>query len=146
MAKSARAIIIEDGRILVMHRDKYGSQYSTLPGGRLHDGETPEQAVVREIREETGIEIVSTQLVFTEDNPAPYNFQYIYLCQIAPHQEVAIQESSEEGHMNRIGLDKHIPEWVELGAFHTLAFRTPTLQQAIVDSLKNGFPVEPVQL
>lgn len=146
MGKSARAIIIEEGHILIMHRDKFGSKYATLPGGRLDEGESPEAAIVREIREETGLEVVSAQLVFTEDNPAPYNFQYIFLCQVAPHQEVEVQASSEEGRMNRVGLDKHTPEWVDLSAFHALAFRTPTLQQAIVDALKHGFPVEPRQL
>lgn len=34
-----------------------------LPGGRLDEGEQPEQTIVREIREELGLELVSPQLV-----------------------------------------------------------------------------------
>lgn len=146
MATAARAIIIEDGKILVMHRDKYGSKYVTLPGGRLNNNETPEQAVVREIKEETGLDVISAQPVFIEDHPEPYNLQHIFYCRVAPHPPIEVGYDSEEGQMNQVGLNIHTPDWVELGAFGTLAFRTPTLQQAIVTALKQGFPNQPIRL
>lgn len=37
---------------LVIHRRRYGDW--CLPKGKLHAGETPEQAALREVREETG--------------------------------------------------------------------------------------------
>jgi ADP-ribose pyrophosphatase YjhB (NUDIX family) len=52
------AAIVRDGRVLVVRRalpPAYGLQ--TLPGGGVELGETLEQAVAREIREETGLEI-----------------------------------------------------------------------------------------
>lgn len=144
--KAARAIIIEGDKILVMHRNKYGSEYFTLVGGRLADNESPEQALVREIQEETGLQITHAQLVFTEDHPEPYNYQYIYLCQVAPHGDVAIQDYSEEGQMNRLEANMHRPVWAEIQSFGKLPFRTPMLQEAIVKSLKTGFPDQPVAL
>jgi ADP-ribose pyrophosphatase YjhB (NUDIX family) len=96
MSKAARAIIIEDNKILVMHRNKYGSEYYTLVGGRLEDGETLEQGLQREVKEETGLDVTSARLVYFEEHAAPYNEQYIYLCQVGPHEPVAVQESSEE--------------------------------------------------
>lgn len=146
MAKAARAIIIEDDRILVMHRNKEGSQYFTLVGGRLNGGETPEQALVREVKEETGLDITSHQLVFTEENPEPYNSQYIYLCEVAPHQDIALQEYSEEALLNKLSVNIHKPVWAQLSSFDKLPFRTPQLQAAIVDSIKNGFPEEPLAI
>lgn len=65
------AIIISDGKILAMHDDR--SPYYYLPGGRVAIGETAENAVVREVREELGItaKIVRplwlNQAFFTED-------------------------------------------------------------------------------
>lgn len=146
MAKAVRAIIIEGDKILVMHRNKQGSEYFTLVGGRIDGHETPEQALKREIKEETGLEMTGCRPVFSEDHAEPYNSQIIYLCEVAPHQNVSIQDSSEEGFLNRIGINVHTPVWAELKAFASLPFRTPQLQQAILDGLKNGFPNEPIKL
>jgi mutator protein MutT len=45
------------GRVLLICRGRAPSAGEwTLPGGRVEPGETPEEAVVRELREETGIE------------------------------------------------------------------------------------------
>jgi mutator protein MutT len=50
---SAFAIILHSRYVLLVKaRDKNNWQ---LPGGRLEPGETPAQAVVREVREETGL-------------------------------------------------------------------------------------------
>jgi ADP-ribose pyrophosphatase YjhB (NUDIX family) len=146
MAKAARAIIFENGKMLVMHRNKYGSQYFTLVGGRVNEGESVEQALERELKEETGLEVASSRLVFYEGHPEPYNEQYIYLCDVKPHGELKVQDYSEEAMMNRIDLNVHTPMWVELNAFDKLSFRTPQLQQAIVKSLRQGFPNEPIRL
>lgn len=146
MSKAARAIIIEDGRMLVMHRNKYGSQYYTLVGGRVHDDETTEVGLVREIQEETGLKVTKQQLIFFEKHPAPYNEQYIYLCEVAPHGEVALEADSEEAMMNRMDMNNHTPVWVPLPRFASLPFRTPQLQAAIVEALKRGWPTEPKQI
>ncbi|MGK8501323.1 NUDIX hydrolase [Nocardia asiatica] len=56
-----------DGRILLIRRTDNG-KYS-IPGGGLEAGETVTQAVAREVREETGIEVAVTQLVGVFSNP-----------------------------------------------------------------------------
>jgi len=146
MRKAARAIIIKDNKILVMHRNKYGSEYFTLVGGRVSRDETLEQALAREVKEETGLDITSSQLVFVEKHRAPYNEQYIYLCQVAPHESIAIQDSSEEGFMNRINMNLHKPVWAQLNSFSKLSFRTPQLQNAITQAIKKGFPSQPIHI
>jgi len=146
MGKAARAIIIEDDKMLLMHRNKFGSQYYTLVGGRVSGDETIEQALVREIREETGLVITAARLVFFEEHPEPYNEQYIFLCEVAPHGDVAIQDYAEEGYMNKLDANIHTPMWVETKAFAHVEFRTPQLQKAIIESLQHSFPAHPVKL
>lgn len=146
MAKAARAIIIEDGKILVMYRNKSGREYYTLVGGRLNSDETPEQAMIREVKEETGLDVTNHKLVFVEEHPAPYNDQFIFLCEVAPHGPVAIQDSSEEALMNKIDINIHKPVWIDTKMFSKLPFSTMQLQKAIGESLKKGFPNEPIAL
>lgn len=146
MATAARAIIVEGDKILVMRREKQGSIYYTLVGGRVNEGEDIAAAVKREVREETGLEVVEAEYVFYEGHPEPYNEQYIFLCQVAPHDDVKLQEISEEALLNRFGTNIHEPLWAELRSFEKLPFRTPQLQKAIVEAVKRGFPAEPVRI
>lgn len=58
----AIALIDADNRVLISQRPE-GKQLAGLwefPGGKLDPGETPEQALVRECREELGIEVCET--------------------------------------------------------------------------------------
>ncbi len=56
---SAVALIDRDGRVLLAQRPARASSMAGLwefPGGKVEAGETPEAALIRELREELGIE------------------------------------------------------------------------------------------
>lgn len=59
------AIITDDrGRLLLIKRGhEPDAGLWSLPGGRVEPGETDEQAVIREIREETGLSVQCDRLV-----------------------------------------------------------------------------------
>lgn len=55
----AAAVVIREGRVLLTRRAE-GQHLAGMwefPGGKLEEGESPEAAVVRECREECGIEV-----------------------------------------------------------------------------------------
>jgi len=58
MRVRAVAILIENGKVVLIERHRAGRHYFTFPGGGVDSGETAEQAVVREIEEETGLHVV----------------------------------------------------------------------------------------
>jgi len=49
--------IIDEGKVLLLYRFKNGEEYYAVPGGGIEPGETEEAAAVREIKEETGLDV-----------------------------------------------------------------------------------------
>src|SRR4026207_1144316 len=57
MRTRAGIVLIEDDKVALIERHRAGLEYFVFPGGGVDPGETPEQAAVREAREELGIEV-----------------------------------------------------------------------------------------
>lgn len=79
------AIICKDNQIFATQRG-YGDFKNgwEFPGGKVEPGETPEAALVREIREELAVEISVGELLTTVEYDYP-NFHltmHCYLCQL----------------------------------------------------------------
>ncbi len=69
------AIIVCDGKILCMQRGRTKYDYTSykweFPGGKIEDGETPEEALHREILEEMAMDVKVGRLVTTVSNSYP---------------------------------------------------------------------------
>ena len=91
---SARSIIIENRKAAMIHSVKY--DYYKFPGGGIEKGESPEDAMIRETREESGLIVIPESIVeygyvhrvqrsdmdeterFIQDN-------FYYLCKVRKH-------------------------------------------------------------
>lgn len=51
----AVAVVLHEGNLLVMHRRRGERSFTVLPGGGIEEGESVQDAVLRELREETGL-------------------------------------------------------------------------------------------
>ena len=57
MRTRAAAILIQNNSIALIERHRAGRHYFSFPGGGVDEGETPEQAVAREVHEELGLHV-----------------------------------------------------------------------------------------
>jgi 8-oxo-dGTP diphosphatase len=58
------AVIVQEGRVLLVQRGREPMKGKwTIPGGLVEVGESLQEAVVRETREETGLEVEPVELV-----------------------------------------------------------------------------------
>ncbi len=70
-------VISSEGKILLVRHRKGNRQYWVLPGGRLEYGETFEECAVREIKEETGLDVEVVRFLFLSEAIAPDRSRHI---------------------------------------------------------------------
>lgn len=77
-----RLVLTQNEKILLLGQTKgQGSKYC-LPGGKVELDETPEEALIREVKEETGIKLSSPHLklvtVMTHRRPKKINITFVF--------------------------------------------------------------------
>ena len=99
----AVAVVVQHGRVLVVRRRARGRQYTVLPGGGLEPGESSEQAVLRELFEETTLTArVQRQLwrAWHRDREATY----FLMTDVRGVPTLSGEEARAHGPENRYGL------------------------------------------
>ena len=81
------AVVVDDaGRYLLVLRGREPARGSwSVPGGRVEPGETDAEAIAREVREETGLDVEVLELVGYVERPGPDGSTYAihdYRCRL----------------------------------------------------------------
>lgn len=79
-----QAVIVEDHRALMLKIEDGGQKFWLIPGGGIEEGETEEECVRREVREETHLRVEVDRLLLCERAPddAYCEQRKTYLCRI----------------------------------------------------------------
>lgn len=81
----AYGILVDDGKMLLCRlslKEKKSVGYWTLPGGGLEFGEHPEDAMVREVFEETGLHVKVGDLLAVDSNQVQFEDSLMHSLQI----------------------------------------------------------------
>jgi 8-oxo-dGTP diphosphatase len=136
---TARGIVLHNNKILLIERHRGGKHYFTIPGGRIEPGETIEMALVREMQEETSIEIAPVREVFTLVGGDPEH--HIFLCEYVSG-EPQLQPDSEEAAENQKGPVVYNPMWVDLADLPGIELAPSFTKLLLLNALKDGFPAD----
>ena len=127
VVKVVAAIIAEKGRIFATQRG-YGEFKDgwEFPGGKIEEGETPQQALVREIKEELDTEVEVGDLLGTVeyDYPTFHLSMQCFLCKIKSgslnlkeHEAARWLAEDELGSVDWLPADIEVLEWIRREIF-----------------------------
>ena len=128
------AVIVIDGRIVLVRQSRTGAPYHLLPGGGVEPGETLAAALLREVREEVGLDCRIIRPLFINDTIDPAGGRHgINITFLATVAEGAIPKPS--GDLSIEGIDLVCPaDLVGLDL-------RPPFAAALRDAAENGFSI-----
>lgn len=133
----AVAVIINKGDVLLMYRLKNGKEYYVFPGGGVEKGETVEQAVLRETKEETSVKIRIEKLLYHHiyDDGTEHFF---YLCRYLSGKP-SLDEANELRSMREENNNFYNPEWHRIKDLLQLLLYPLEIRDWLLDDIKTNF-------
>lgn len=131
--KSCRAIIIENNSLVTMYRERENKVYYTFPGGGMEDNETFEECVIRECKEEFGIDVKPVKQVYLYENEK--TIQYFYLCEWLSGELGSGEGEEFQSDRNR-GI--YMPVMMPIAKIPNLPLMPPEIAEALFEDLKNN--------
>ncbi|WP_329177536.1 NUDIX hydrolase [Streptomyces sp. NBC_01477] len=108
----AAAIIVHDGCVLMVRRRVAEGQLSwQFPAGEIEAGESPQEAAVRETREETGLEVVALRLLGERVHPKTQRLMSYTACEVVGGAAYVAdtEELAELTWCTRADIPAHVP-------------------------------------
>ena len=130
-ASVAAFILNERGELLVTRRKREpGRGTLDLPGGFCDIGESIDEALRREVKEETALEVTKAEFVCSLPNKYRYSgfevptLDIFFVCEVSNHTEFAVADDVDEA------------MWLRLEDIHTEEFGLRSVRQALFGFLK----------
>jgi len=122
-------LVFNDADEVLMVRTRKWSNLWGIPGGKIKWRERSEEALCRELKEETGLDIADIRFVLVQDCIQSKEFyrdaHFVllnYTCRVRGHAKVVLNEEAQEF------------QWVKLGEASNLHLNRPT--QILIDAVR----------
>jgi len=137
MVHRVRAIIIDNNKILAIKRIKKDTVYSVFPGGRVEKYEWLREALMRECREELGVEIKIIRNFVSRrfDRNNIKQLEHFYICEIVSGNLGS--GSGPEYDVNSDYEGTHDIEWININCIVGHDLRPKEVVFKLLNYLKN---------
>jgi len=128
----ARALMCKNKEVLMIHRFRDGLEYYVLPGGHIEEGESAEQALLRELKEETSLDgkVIKKLNSFTAKDGRTH---HIYECEYISGIPKLPADSEEAGRSSKDNI--YIPMWVGVDKVSELTMWTEETKSVLITYL-----------
>jgi 8-oxo-dGTP pyrophosphatase MutT (NUDIX family) len=140
----AGVVLIEDDKIALIERYRDGKHYFVFPGGGADGGETPEQAAVREMEEETGLRVTIERKV-AEIHFGLSTQHYFLVERVSGVYGTGVGEEYTDADPDDPAEGIYIPTWIPVGELEEYENIYPSdLAELVAKSIDAGWPNEPI--
>ena len=137
----AVAVIIHEEKLLLIWRKYSGKEYYVFPGGGVEDNETVEQAVLREVKEETSLEVKIDKLLY-HHHYINDSDQYFYLCTYISGEPL-LGDANEKMAMEKNLGDLFEPIWIEIIQLKNLLIYPLEIRDWLIEDIATNFQQAP---
>ncbi len=141
---SAKAVIIRDGKLLVILKRDQEGPYAVLPGGGQEWGETLPESLMRECQEEIGTSVKVRKLLFireyrscqhefAEVNPEVHQVEFYFKCKVKKEYEPVQGIHPDNGQVE--------VRWVPLDQLDTVQLYPRTICSVLGDLKHSFYPI-----
>ena len=147
MRTRAGVVLIEDNKVALIERHRAGLDYFVFPGGGVDEGESPEQAAIRETMEELGIQVAIKQKIAEIHFGRTSKHVYFLVERVGGEFGAGTGEEFTDSDPDHPEEGIYIPIWMPIGELsqHNKIYPAE-LAKLVISTAKAGWPNEPVIL
>jgi len=127
--KSSKAIIVKNDRILLVNKKQGNRSYYLLPGGDLNKSENPDEALVREVKRETNLDVISFKK-FTEIEDDNRYCYYYFVDRYIGEIKIGTQNI-----LNKSTINQHELEWIKNKDLRKINLKPIQIKERLVNYL-----------
>lgn len=136
-------IIKMNGGYALMHRKnvikkKDFQDYYAFPGGGLEEGETLEEGVIREIKEEFGINVEVIKKLYEMESNKLNQKEYFFLCEYIDGEFGTGDGPEFNNDPKYIECGEFLPEIIKEEEIKNLLLLPPKIKEKFVEDIKNN--------